>query len=251
MPLDVHGLQSFYGSPLGAVARRLIGRVLRERWENCLQPLRRRGRLRNAISRPDPRRRQAMPRAHAGGTGRGASGREAADARRRLWTRECCRCPTARSIACCLAHALEAADRPERVARGAVARHRAGGTNPRDRRPLPSRGLGARGQHALRAGPALFEAAAPRSPSPRGILANLLGRGALCAAGRAAVHDPRRRRRSNASARRFNCPFAGVHIVEAIKQVYRPVGVRKVARARLAPLKPVLAPSAQRQRHSE
>ena len=35
MPLDVHGLQSFYGSPLGAVARRLIGRVLRERWENA------------------------------------------------------------------------------------------------------------------------------------------------------------------------------------------------------------------------
>ena len=35
MPLDVHGLQSFYGSPLGAVARRLIGRVLRERWESA------------------------------------------------------------------------------------------------------------------------------------------------------------------------------------------------------------------------
>jgi hypothetical protein len=46
-------------------------------------------------------------------------------------------------------------------------------------------------------------------------------------------------------------PFAGVHIVEAIKQVYRPVGVRAVARARLAPLKPVLAPSAHRQPHSE
>jgi hypothetical protein len=38
-------------------------------------------------------------------------------------------------------------------------------------------------------------------------------------------------------------PFAGVHIVEAIKQVYRPVGVRAIARARLPPLKPVLAPS--------
>ena len=46
-------------------------------------------------------------------------------------------------------------------------------------------------------------------------------------------------------------PFAGVHIVEAIKQVYRPVGVRAVARARLAPLKPVLASSAHRQPHSE
>jgi SAM-dependent methyltransferase len=46
-------------------------------------------------------------------------------------------------------------------------------------------------------------------------------------------------------------PFAGVHIVEAIKQVYRPVGVRAVARARLPPLKPVLAPSAHRQSRFE
>ena len=29
-------------------------------------------------------------------------------------------------------------------------------------------------------------------------------------------------------------PFAGVHIVEATKQLYRPVGVRAVARARLS-----------------
>ena len=46
-------------------------------------------------------------------------------------------------------------------------------------------------------------------------------------------------------------PFAGVHIVEAIKQVPRRVGVRVVARARPAPLKPVLAPSARRQLPSE
>ena len=32
MPLDVLSLQSFYGTPLGGVARRLIGRVIRERW---------------------------------------------------------------------------------------------------------------------------------------------------------------------------------------------------------------------------
>src|ERR1700722_7606808 len=34
MPLDILSLQSFYGSPLGGVARRLIGRVIRERWES-------------------------------------------------------------------------------------------------------------------------------------------------------------------------------------------------------------------------
>jgi SAM-dependent methyltransferase len=45
-------------------------------------------------------------------------------------------------------------------------------------------------------------------------------------------------------------PFAGVYIVEAIKQVYRPVGVRAVRRVRIAALNPAksaLAPSAHRQ----
>ena len=36
MPLDVNELRSFYASPLGDVARRLIGRVLRMRWDNCV-----------------------------------------------------------------------------------------------------------------------------------------------------------------------------------------------------------------------
>jgi SAM-dependent methyltransferase len=39
-------------------------------------------------------------------------------------------------------------------------------------------------------------------------------------------------------------PFAGVHIVEATKQVYRPIPVRRERRHRLVPaLRPVLAPS--------
>jgi len=33
MPLDVLSLQSFYASPLGRVTHRLIGRVIRERWD--------------------------------------------------------------------------------------------------------------------------------------------------------------------------------------------------------------------------
>ena len=36
MPLDVNELRSFYASPLGDVARRLIGRLLRMRWDNCV-----------------------------------------------------------------------------------------------------------------------------------------------------------------------------------------------------------------------
>ncbi len=35
MPLDVLSLQSFYDSALGEVSRRLVGRVIRARWENC------------------------------------------------------------------------------------------------------------------------------------------------------------------------------------------------------------------------
>ena len=43
-------------------------------------------------------------------------------------------------------------------------------------------------------------------------------------------------------------PFAGVHIVEAIKQVYRPVGARRLAQRRLIRLEPALAPTASRTR---
>src|SRR5664279_3490083 len=35
MPLDVNDLVAFYASPLGDVTRRLIGRVLRARWDDC------------------------------------------------------------------------------------------------------------------------------------------------------------------------------------------------------------------------
>ncbi|MGE3246781.1 MAG: class I SAM-dependent methyltransferase [Beijerinckiaceae bacterium] len=35
MALDVTDLRSFYASPLGAVAQRFIGEIVAERWENC------------------------------------------------------------------------------------------------------------------------------------------------------------------------------------------------------------------------
>lgn len=35
MPLDVVDLRSFYGSPLGEVARRTIGQIIRQRFSNC------------------------------------------------------------------------------------------------------------------------------------------------------------------------------------------------------------------------
>jgi SAM-dependent methyltransferase len=42
-------------------------------------------------------------------------------------------------------------------------------------------------------------------------------------------------------------PFAGVHVIEAIKQVYRPVSVRRPARYALPRLEPALAPTARRE----
>ena len=35
MPLDVYHLQSFYDSPLGELSRRLVGRVIRARWQDA------------------------------------------------------------------------------------------------------------------------------------------------------------------------------------------------------------------------
>ena len=80
-----------------------------------------------------------------------------------------------------------------RAARGTVARHRPGGAHYRDRSFAPRR-LGARRQHALWTGLALFEIATARFASSCGFLAGLLGRGALRAAGRQALHDSRRAR---------------------------------------------------------
>ena len=101
MPLDVLSLQSFYGSPLGGVARRLIGRVIRERWEQQRRPLDRRGRLRRALSRTIPRRRSPMPGLDARRTGRRDLAGSRALRRSARRSRKCCRCLTAPSTGCC------------------------------------------------------------------------------------------------------------------------------------------------------
>ena len=36
MSPDVNEFRSFYASPLGDLARRLIGRIVRGRWDNCV-----------------------------------------------------------------------------------------------------------------------------------------------------------------------------------------------------------------------
>ena len=42
---------------------------------------------------------------------------------------------------------------------------------------------------------------------------------------------------------RFGLPGGGVHVIEATKQLYRPIGARKVARRPIPQLEPALSPT--------
>ena len=191
MPLDVHSLQSFYGSPLGGVARRLIGRVIRERWEQQRRPLRRRGRLWHALSRTVPRRRSPMPGLDAGRAGRRRSGRKPSVAPRRWSTPQMLPLPDGSIDRLLLAHALEAADRPD-----ALLEELWRITAPEGRMIVivPSRrGVWARTDSTPYGQGLPYSKSQLRDlASSGGVLADLLGRGALCAAGRQAFHDPLR-----------------------------------------------------------
>ena len=151
--------------------------------EQQRRPLRRRGRLWRALSRTIPRRRSPMPGLDARGTGR----RDLAGGRAlRRGAGRCANVAAARRLhRPAVARSRPGGGRPAgRAARRTVAHHRAGGTDDRDRSLPPGR-LGAHGQHALWARLALFEIAASRLASTGGLLADLLGRGASRAAGRA------------------------------------------------------------------
>lgn len=248
MPLDVLSLQSFYASPLGRVTHRLIGRVIRERWDRCA------GLSVAAVGygapyldrfRDGARRRLALMPAEQGVV---------------IWP-EAGPCAAALVDAQMLplrdgsldrllvAHALEAADRP-----GALLEELWRVTAPEGRMIVivPSR----RGVWA-RADSTPYGQGLPYSKSQ---LRDLLHKADFSPIfwGEALYAPPVARpfmMRSAPAVERVGAalglPFAGVHIVEAMKQVHRPVGVRAVARPRLRPLKPALAPGAHRQCHSE
>jgi SAM-dependent methyltransferase len=245
MPLDVHGLQSFYRSPLGAVARRLIGRVIRERWDNCA------GLSVAAVGYGTPyldrfrdgaRRCLALMPAEQGVVIWPGGGHCCAA----LVDAQMLPLPGGSIDRLLLTHALEAADRPD-----ALLEELWRVTAPEGRILViaPSR----RGVWA-RADSTPYGQGQPYSKSQ---LRDLLHRAEFSPIfwGEALYAPPVGRPfmiRSAPTIERVGAalqlPFAGVLIVEAIKQVYRPVGVRTVARARLPPLKPVLAPSARRER---
>jgi SAM-dependent methyltransferase len=244
MPLDVHNLQSFYSSPLGAVARRLIGRVLRERWENCV------GLSVAAVGYGTPyldryrdgaRRCLALMPAEQGVVIWPGGGRCSAA----LIDTQMLPLPDGSIDRLLLAHALEAADRPDALLEELW---RVTAAEGRILVVVPSRqGVWARADSTP------YGQGQPYSKSQ---LRDLLHRAEFSPIfwGEALYAPPVGRPfmiRSAPAIERVGAalglPFAGVLIVEAIKQIYRPVGVRAVARARPPPLKPVLAPSAQRQ----
>ena len=248
MPLDVQSLQSFYGSPLGEVVRRLVGRVIRARWDNVV------GLSVAALGygtpylerfRDEALRCLALMPAEQGVAVWPGEGRSSAA----LVDVQMLPLPDGAIDRLLAAHALEAADRPD-----ALLEELWRITAPEGRMIVivPSR----RGVWA-RADSTPYGQGLPYSKSQ---LRDLLHRADFSPVfwGEALYAPPVGEPfmiRSAPTIERIGAalglPFAGVHIVEAIKQVHRPVGVRSVARARLAPLKPVLAPSAHRLLHSQ
>jgi SAM-dependent methyltransferase len=244
MPLDVNDLVAFYSSPLGDVARRLIGRVLRQRWENCT----RLSILGVGFAGPllerfcdEAQRALAFMPAEIGVVPWPAQGRCSAA----LVSLDMLPLPDASVERVLIVHGLETAEHPSAVLEE-VWRVLA----PEGRALLvaPSR----RGVWARVDGTPFGQGL----PYSKGQLRELL-REALFSPvfwGEALYAPPFRRRfflNSATAIERIGAalglPFAGVHIVEATKQLYRPVGVRKVAKREAPALQPGLAPAAHRQ----
>lgn len=245
MPLDAETLRDFYGSPLGDVARRLIGRVVRARWGAAA------GLTVAALGYGPPyldrfretaARTFALMPARQGCVRWPGSGPYAVT----LADPEMLPLPDNSVDRLLIAHALEAAERPaallEEVWRVVAPEGRLLAI-------VPSR----RGVWA-RADATPFGHGLPYSKTQ---LRDLLNDAVFSPVfwGEALFAPPIAQRyviRSAATVERIGAavgfPFAGVHIVEAIKQVHRPVGVHTVSRARRATVGPALAPVARRQR---
>jgi SAM-dependent methyltransferase len=245
MTLDVHELAAFYASPLGEASRRLIGRVLRARWESC------RGYSVMGLGycgpyldryRDEALRTFALTPAAQGVIPWPATGRTAVS----LVAEDMLPLPDACVERVLVAHALETAEHPsavlEEVWRVLAPEGRAIFVTP-SRRGVWARVDGTPFGHG--------------QPFSRGQLRDLV-RDALFSPvfWGEALYAPPFRRRALISwgpaiervGSALGLPFAGVHIVEALKQVHRPVGARQLARRKLIRLEPALAPTAGRAR---
>ena len=243
MPLDAHTLRDFYDSPLGEVSRNLVGRVVRARWRSAT------GLTVAALGYGSPfleRFRDQAVRCIAlmpaeQGVVIWPNGARCAAV---LVQTQMLPLRDSSIDRLLVAHALEAAERPdalfEEVWRIVAPEGRIIVIVP-SRRGVWARADGTPYGHGL--------------PYSKAQLRDLLNRAVLSPIfwGEALFIPPITKHfllRSAPAIERLGAalglPFAGVHIVEAIKQVHRPIDLRGVIRTRPAPvpLRPRLAPSA-------
>jgi SAM-dependent methyltransferase len=243
MPLDVNELRGFYASPLGDVARRLIGRILRARWDNCV------GLSLMSLGfgapyldrfREEAMRSLAFMPAEQGVVNWPASGRSSSA----LVETVMLPLPDASIDRILVMHALETAEHPNALLEEVWRVLTPGG---RALFVVPSR----RGVWA-RVDGTPFGFGRPYS---KGQLRELMRETLFSPIywGEALYAPPFQRRLLLNWATAFErigavlgLPFAGVFVVEATKQLYRPVSVRRVIRRELPEMHPALAPSAHR-----
>jgi SAM-dependent methyltransferase len=243
MPLDVNDLTGFYATPLGDIARRFIERALRARWPRCaglsMMGLGYAGPFLDRYRDEATRTLVFMP-AQQGVVNWPAAGRSSSA----LIDPNMLPLPDASIDRIVVIHALETADDPNALLEEAWRVLNPGG---RAIFVIPSR----RGVWA-RVDGTPFGFGRPYS---KGQLRELLRETLFTPIfwGEALYTPPLRRRIflnwSNAVESLgtvVGFPFAGVYIVEATKQLYRPVGVRRITRRQAMVLHPALAPSAHR-----
>ncbi len=226
--LDAQKLSDFYDSPLGEVSRRIVGRVIRSRWANTTgltiaalgYGLPYLDRFRDRASRcvalmPSQQGAVVWP--------------ESAGCASALVWADMLPLPDASIDRLLVAHALEAVERPEALLEEAWRV-----TAPQGRVIVvaPSRrGIWARADRTP---------FGQGSPYSRAQLRELFNHAILSPVfwGEALYFPPIARNyviRSASAIERVGAalrlPFAGVHVVEAIKQVHRPVGTHAVARS--------------------
>jgi SAM-dependent methyltransferase len=245
MALDVDKLSEFYASPLGEVSRRLIGRVLRARWDNCaclsILGLGFCGPYLDRFRDEAQRVLAFMPAAqgvmHWPTSDRSASA---------LVLSDMLPLPDASVDRALIAHGLETAENPAAVLEETWRVLTPGG---RAIVIVPSR----RGVWA-RADGTPFGHGQPYSKSQlRELLREALFSPVFWSE---ALYAPPFRRKffvNSAPAierigSAIGLPFAGVHVVEACKEVYRPAPVRQVARRRVLAPEPTLAATTRRER---
>ena len=240
MALDVTDLRSFYGTPLGRVARRILGRIVRTRWANCggmsvlgigyATPF-------LPVFRDEAVRVLAFMPAEQGVVNWPEDGPNASA----IVETTMLPLPDSCIDRVLVVHALEMSDRPHDflseiwrvLAPGgrliAVAPSRRGLWARFDRTPFGHGKPYSRAQLRELLRETLFQ---PENWAEALYIPPFEGRLLL----RLAPAFER-------IGERFSLPGGGVHLVEATKQLYRPVGVRRAARRVLPQLEPALAPT--------